>query len=232
MLFKWGIRCWLWVIVGLWFDVDHKSIPHEPDCLMPVLTGSLSLLKCFSWFILGQMFVINRLMTSQSGSSNDKYSAPISPQRNRLPGGGSSFLMSVNRKKCNTFNKCRKNLWHCFGEMNTRRLRHHVDILDIGGFHWNMWLETMAYLQAIVFLKTRQNKIDFLLCVCLCVCVCVCLSGPRPVASQMDVCEEDYYCKPALPTHTVSKTYIHKTHFSRFPAPILVSVQAPIWFRT
>lgn len=31
------------------------------------------------------------------------------------------------------------------------------------------------------------------------------LSGPRPVASQMGVCEEDYYCKPALPTHTLSQ---------------------------
>lgn len=47
----------------------------------------------------------------------------------------------------------------------------------------------------------------------------MCLSGPRPVASQMGVCEEDYYCKPALPTHTVSKTYIHKTHFPRHPTP-------------
>ena len=44
--------------------------------------------------------------------------------------------------------------------------------------------------------------------------MCIRLSGPLPVASQMGVCEEDYHCKPALPTHAVSKTYIHKTHFS------------------
>lgn len=35
----------------------------------------------------------------------------------------------------------------------------------------------------------------------MCVRACMCLSGPRPVASQMGVCEEDYHCKPALPTH-------------------------------
>lgn len=35
--------------------------------------------------------------------------------------------------------------------------------------------------------------------------VCMRLSGPRPVASQMGVCEEDYHCKPALPTHTLSR---------------------------
>lgn len=55
--------------------------------------------------------------------------------------------------------------------------------------------------------------------------VCVRLSGPRPVASQMGVCEEDYHCKPALPTHTVSETYIHKTHFPRHTTPILCSAQ-------
>lgn len=64
------------------------------------------------------------------------------------------------------------------------------------------------------------------MCVSVRMCLRVYLSGPRPVASQIDVCEEDYYCKPALPTHTVSKTYIHKTHFSCYPTPILVSVQA------
>lgn len=63
------------------------------------------------------------------------------------------------------------------------------------------------------------------MCACTHVCACVCLSEPRPVASQMGVCEEDYYCKPALPTHTVSKTYIHKTHFPRHPTPILCFVQ-------
>lgn len=59
----------------------------------------------------------------------------------------------------------------------------------------------------------------------LCVRACMCLSGPCPVASQMGVCEEDYDCKPALPTHTVSKTYIHKTHFPRHPTPIIRSVR-------
>lgn len=68
--------------------------------------------------------------------------------------------------------------------------------------------------------KTKQN-----IWVYVCVRACVCLSGPRPVASQMGVCEEDYYCKPALPTHTVSQTYIHKTHFPHHPTAILYYVQ-------
>ncbi len=71
--------------------------------------------------------------------------------------------------------------------------------------------------------KTKQNRFPsnkMCLYMCVCACVCMCLSGPRPVASQMGVCEEDYYCKPALPTHTVSKTYIHKTHFPHHPTPI------------
>lgn len=51
--------------------------------------------------------------------------------------------------------------------------------------------------------------------------VCEALSGSHPIDSQMGVCEEDYYCKPALPTHAVSKTYIHKTHFQHRPTFIL-----------
>lgn len=54
--------------------------------------------------------------------------------------------------------------------------------------------------------------------------MCVRLSGPRPVARQMGVCEEDYHCKPALPTHTVSETYIHKTHFPLHATPIVCAV--------
>lgn len=97
-----------------------------------------------------------------------------------------------------------------------------------------MRLVAMAYLWPIVFQKTRLNRVDFLLtippfCVCVHACICVCLSGHRPVASQMGVCEEDYYCKPALPTYTVSKTYIHKTHFPHYPTPTLSVKKTLLW---
>lgn len=74
--------------------------------------------------------------------------------------------------------------------------------------------------------KTKQNGFpSYKTVLSVCVRARMCLSGPRPVASQMGVCEEDYYCKPALPTHTVSKTYIHKTHFPRHPTPTRRSVR-------
>lgn len=68
----------------------------------------------------------------------------------------------------------------------------------------------MAHIRPIVFLqnKTKQTRFpshtkNLYLCKCVCVCVSVRPSGPRPVASQMGVCEEDYHCKPALPTHSL-----------------------------
>lgn len=49
----------------------------------------------------------------------------------------------------------------------------------------------------------------------------VCLSGSRPVASQMGVCEEDYYCKPALPTYTL----FQRPTFTR---PTFHAIQSPL----
>lgn len=106
----------------------------------------------------------------------------------------------------------------------TASLRH----VTYHGAHLHMRLETLTYLWPIVFpkkQKTKQNGFpSYKTVLSVCVRARMCLSGPRPVASQMGVCEEDYYCKPALPTHTVSKTYIHKTHFPHHPTPTRRSV--------
>lgn len=173
--------------------------------------------------------VINQLMTSRPGSSNDTFQEPLKSTEGPASWRSLFILMADKTKEFNVSNDHTKNLvahlrkWTQTGW--TGRLQLHLDIFQRNDL--NMWLETVACWWPIEFLKTRHNKIDFLLtkpyCMCVCACVCVCLSGPRPVASQMGVCEEDYYCKPALPTHTVSKTYIHKTHFPRHPTPTLCS---------
>lgn len=63
------------------------------------------------------------------------------------------------------------------------------------------WLNMMACSWLLVSLKTGQNRSFFKYS------VYVCLSGHHPVESQMGVCEEDYYCKPALPTQSPSPRF-------------------------
>lgn len=71
---------------------------------------------------------------------------------------------------------------------------------------WIYWLDMMAYFAAAGVSEKRgqnrspSNKHS----------VFVCLSDYHPVESQMGVCEEDYYCKPALPAQSPSP---------RFPRP-------------
>lgn len=91
----------------------------------------------------------------------------------------------------------------------------------------SMRLEPMTYLWPIVFLKTRQNKIDFLLnktflCACVCVRACVCLGLVLLLVRWVSV--KRITTVSLLYPHTVSKTYIHKTHFPRHPTPTLHSV--------
>lgn len=102
-----------------------------------------------------------------------------------------------------------------------RHVRYHGDRL-------RMRLETLTYLWPIVFpKKQRQNKMDFLLtkpfCLSVCVRACVCLGLVLLLVRWVSV--KRITTVSLLYPHTVSKTYIHKTHFPRHPTPTRRSVR-------